>query len=157
MARGEHDRPDPSLIVQGSRRPQPSRCIQGDDYPVTPLEELQVRSKGMYSPCATSHSENISIGVVKTGIGDSSSLSHGRNISPVASSSCQQETYLIDKSQPNGDACRDDGTLKDASKMEWPHSPTDYNHPLHSLHEASDHPHLEWPGSPSESGTKVSF
>ena len=50
MARGEHDRPDPSLIVEGSRRTNPSKRIQGDDYPITPLEELRVRSKGMYSP-----------------------------------------------------------------------------------------------------------
>ena len=40
MARGEHDRPDPFLIVEGSRRSNPTKCIQGDDYPITPLEEL---------------------------------------------------------------------------------------------------------------------
>ena len=47
MARGEHDRPDPSLIVKGTRKSQLSKHIQGDDYPITPLEELRVRSKGM--------------------------------------------------------------------------------------------------------------
>jgi len=44
----------------------------------------------------------------------------------------------MDTSKPVGDACRVDGTLKDASEMEWPDSPTeqnralieDYNHTL---------------------------
>ena len=49
MARGEHDRPDPSLIVEGTRRTNPSKRIQGDDYPITPLEELCARKKGMHS------------------------------------------------------------------------------------------------------------
>ena len=34
-------------------------------------------------------------------------------------------------SKPDGDACRDDGTLKDVSKMEWPNSPSDSN--LHNF------------------------
>jgi hypothetical protein len=34
----------------------------------------------------------------------------------------------MDTSKPVGDACREDGTLKDASEMEWPNSPTEYNH-----------------------------
>jgi len=45
MAR-EHDRPDPTLIIENPRRPQPSKCIQGHGYPVTALEELQKRNKG---------------------------------------------------------------------------------------------------------------
>jgi hypothetical protein len=36
----------------------------------------------------------------------------------------------MDKSKPVGDACRVDGTLKDASEMDWPDSPTDYNRAL---------------------------
>ena len=32
-----------------------------------------------------------------------------------------------DYSKPDGEACRDDGTLKDASKLEWPNSPSDIN------------------------------
>jgi hypothetical protein len=43
MARGEHDRPDSSLIVEGSRKSHPSKRIQGNDYPITPLEELDGR------------------------------------------------------------------------------------------------------------------
>jgi hypothetical protein len=38
----EKDRPDPSLIVEGSRR------IQGQDYPTTALEELEQRKKGIH-------------------------------------------------------------------------------------------------------------
>ena len=34
-------------------------------------------------------------------------------------------------SKPDGDACRDDGTLKDMSEMEWPNSPSDLN--LHNF------------------------
>jgi hypothetical protein len=36
----EHDRPDPNLI-HGSWCLQMSKRGQGNDYPVTPLEELQ--------------------------------------------------------------------------------------------------------------------
>ena len=44
MARG-HDQPNLALIIEGSR---PSKRIQGHDYPVTALEELQKRGKGTY-------------------------------------------------------------------------------------------------------------
>jgi hypothetical protein len=33
--------------------------------------------------------------------------------------------FLKDPSKPDGDACHDDGTLKDASELEWPDSPSD--------------------------------
>ena len=36
----------------------------------------------------------------------------------------------MDKSKPEGDACREDGTLKDASELDWPDSPTEYNHAI---------------------------
>ena len=158
MAYGEHDRPDPSLIVEGSRRPHPSKRIQGHDYPITPLEELHVRSKGMYSLHATQvHSENISVGIVVTGGTNPSGLD--RNTSGGASSSYRQgNTYINDMPQKNGDtrgdALREDGTLKDASEMEWLHSPSDENkHSLVSQHEdgtLNDASELEWPNSPSE-------
>ena len=32
---------------------------------------------------------------------------------------------LKDASKPDGEACNDDGTLKEASEMDWPDSPTD--------------------------------
>jgi hypothetical protein len=32
---------------------------------------------------------------------------------------------LKDSSKPDGEACNEDGTLKDAEEMEWPNSPTD--------------------------------
>ena len=40
----------------------------------------------------------------------------------------EENTHIMDISKPVGDACREDGTLKDASEMEWPNSPTEYNH-----------------------------
>ena len=36
----------------------------------------------------------------------------------------------MDKSKPVGDACREDGTLKDASEMDWPELPTELEHNL---------------------------
>jgi len=48
MARGEKDRPDPTLIIEGSRWPHPTWRIQGQDYPRTALEELQLREKGTH-------------------------------------------------------------------------------------------------------------
>jgi hypothetical protein len=46
----EHDRPDPTLIISGSRRPHPSKRIQGLDYPETLLKESEIRKpeKGTY-------------------------------------------------------------------------------------------------------------
>jgi hypothetical protein len=34
------------------------------------------------------------------------------------------KTYFRDATKPVGDACRDDGTLKKASELDWPDSPT---------------------------------
>ena len=36
-------------------------------------------------------------------------------------------TYFKDASKPDGDTCHEDGTLKDASEMEWPDSPSEPN------------------------------
>ena len=82
---------------------------------------------------------------------------HGKYISDVGSSSnAHENTYLMDMSKPEGDACREDGTLKDASEMEWPNSPTEYNKALISQHEEDWQDHykkrseLEGPNSPAE-------
>ena len=58
----------------------------------------------------------------------------------------------MDTSKPVGDACREDGTLKDAGEMEWPDSPTGYNQSLLSQRSPFDDngSELEWPISPSE-------
>jgi hypothetical protein len=37
----------------------------------------------------------------------------------------KEKTYMRDMTKPVGDACRDDGTLKDADELEWPDSPTE--------------------------------
>jgi hypothetical protein len=53
MARRQHDQPNPELIVEGSRKVQPSKRVQGEDYPTTLLEELGQRNKGTtYISCA---------------------------------------------------------------------------------------------------------
>jgi hypothetical protein len=41
----KHNCPDPNLIIQGAHRVQPSKHGLGNDYPVTPLEELRERDK----------------------------------------------------------------------------------------------------------------
>jgi hypothetical protein len=48
MARGELDRPDPALIIEGSRRSHPSKRVQGIDYPIPVSEELRHREKGTH-------------------------------------------------------------------------------------------------------------
>ncbi|KIL54867.1 hypothetical protein M378DRAFT_182392 [Amanita muscaria Koide BX008] len=109
MARREHDRPNLNLIIEGSRKVQPSKRIQGQDYPVTALQELQERDKELPKSVANS----------------SKSL-------PKASSSLNEHeevSYVKDAIKPVGEAVREDGTLKDASEMDWPHSPSEYNGP----------------------------
>jgi hypothetical protein len=53
---------------------------------------------------------------------------------------------------PVGEACREDGTLKDASEITWLNSPSDENRPLESNEKRSPNSssELEWPDSPSE-------
>jgi hypothetical protein len=47
------------------------------------------------------------------------------NLSDKSSGSNEKgKTYEKDITKPDGDACNEDGTLKDASELEWPDSPT---------------------------------
>ncbi len=39
----------------------------------------------------------------------------------------KESTYQKDSTKPDGEACNNDGTLKDASELEWLHSPTQPN------------------------------
>ncbi len=61
--------------------------------------------------------------------------------------------YFQEPSMPVGEACREDGTLKDASEMTWLNSPSDENRRLESNEKRSPtgSSELEWPDSPSES------
>jgi hypothetical protein len=43
---GEHNQPDPGLIIEGPRQPLPLKRVQGCDYPITLLEEIHVYKKG---------------------------------------------------------------------------------------------------------------
>ena len=57
------------------------------------------------------------------------------------------KTYLRDATKPIGDACRDDGTLKDADEMVWPNSPTELEAPQKDFRDWYD----DEPGSESKS------
>ena len=63
-----------------------------------------------------------------------------RNVSE-SSSAIEAGTYFKDASKPDGDACREDGTLKDASELEWPNSPSDPapNFPKDSVSDSDAH------------------
>lgn len=37
----------------------------------------------------------------------------------------KKKTYMRDMTKPVGDACHDDGTLKDADELVWPESPSE--------------------------------
>ena len=56
--------------------------------------------------------------------------------------------YLKDTSKPEGEACNLDGTLKDASQIEWVNSPSDVvppsfkNHDEHTLDDKSEDDHI---------------
>jgi hypothetical protein len=53
----------------------------------------------------------------------------------------------MDNSKPVGDACREDGTLKDASELDWPDSPTEYNRAIIEDHFPDNGSELERPPS----------
>ena len=55
------------------------------------------------------------------------------------------KTYLRDMTKPVGNACRDDGTLKDADELEWPDSPTEITAPQNDWdqHDYEPAPHPE--------------
>lgn len=93
----------PSPIVEGSRRTHPSRRVQGHDYPTTALEELHQREK------------------IKNTSNEYSDTS--------SSSNQKGKIYLKDQTKPDGEACNEDGTLKDATELEWPDSPTQPGQP----------------------------
>jgi hypothetical protein len=67
-------------------------------------------------------------------------------------SGSQQLIYLQDESMPVGDACREDGTLKEASEIMWLNSPSEENrcskpNKKRSQSRPND---LEYPDSPLE-------
>ena len=67
----------------------------------------------------------------------------------VSSENGKGKIYFKDSSKPDGDACNDDSTLKDASELEWPDSPsenktTSNSDPIDSDHDfALDSEHLD--------------
>ena len=113
------------------------------------------------------HSEKFSLVVSTVDHGNDSGPSNsGRNIPESGSSSnhhCDDENpYLMDTSKPIGDACREDGTLKDANEMDWPDSPTQFDHHQalieEQFRELEDVTELELPastGSEADEAPKV--
>jgi hypothetical protein len=128
------DKPDPTLIVEGSRRAHPSKRVQGHDYPTTALEELEQREKGMNThpsldldfnanhrdPTVFSNPQNRTKNTVDTSL-TSTAWSSSNAFS---SSHTKEKKHLKDSTKPDGEACNTDGTLKDASELQWPDSPT---------------------------------
>ena len=51
------------------------------------------------------------------------------------------KTYMRDLTKPVGDACRDDGTLKDADELEWPDSPSEL---------VATQTHFDWHHGPAD-------
>jgi hypothetical protein len=122
MARG-HDQPNPALIIEGSRRPQPSKRVQGHDYPVSALEELKKRDKGTYYSNIMIETTNIRLQVI---LNAPELEGSSKNLSDQLQNTDERgKTYMRDMTKPVGDACREDGTLKDADELVWPDSPTE--------------------------------
>jgi hypothetical protein len=66
------DQPDPTLIVEGSRRIHPSRRVQGQNYPTTALEELEQREKGTNTYACQEYSQKPVLGLGKNTLDTSS-------------------------------------------------------------------------------------
>ena len=62
------------------------------------------------------------------------------------------ERIYKDHTKPDGEACWDDGMLKDASEMEWPDSPSDSNPQNLNLEEKNVILKRKLPGDENESG-----
>lgn len=125
----EHDRPDPNLIIHGSRRVQPSKRGLGIDYPMTPLEELNERQQSKLTVLSSiimhlPFQANDDV-VMQDIQNDASNDAFFKVYSEVMQGEGSRTRVAKDQTKPDGDACRADGTLKDASEMQWPNSPSD--------------------------------
>jgi hypothetical protein len=110
MACEVHDLLDPTLIIKGSWRPQPSKRVQGYDYPITPLEELCAQDKGKLTLKMQFFSNSISTGI--------------QQLSEPVITTKPTGNVLKDVSKPDGKACHEDGMLKDASEIASLHLPS---------------------------------
>jgi hypothetical protein len=57
---------------------------------------------------------------------------------PELEGSSKGKAHMRDMTKPVGDACRDDGTLKEANEMVWPDSPTALEAPQNEFREYDD-------------------
>src|ERR1700689_332106 len=127
MVRG-HDQPDPSLIIQGSRQVQVSKRGQGKDYPLTALEELKERQRSKQVNDRPIGGSKLTFCIDKVTRDDEAILGANNAFFEAWQDAVEGGSAEKDKSKPDGDVCRPDGTLKDASEMDWPHSPSDSIH-----------------------------
>ena len=124
MARGQHDQLNQDLIIEGSRKIHPLKCVQGQDYPMTVVEELDQWNKGQfYKIYATTQL----ISIVISDFQNPTTLNVANGNASESSSGLEGagQNYFKDSSKPDGDACCEDSTLKDVSEMEWPNSPSE--------------------------------
>ena len=80
-----------------------------------------------------------------------------KNSSPGPSAQQPAVIHSQKVSIPVGDACREDGTFKDANEMVWLHSPSDENSQLEPNEKWGQSPGLEFPDSPSEPASERSL
>lgn len=135
MARG-HDQPNPALIIEGPRRPQPSKRVQGQDYPVSVIEKLQKRDRGtVLTAQIIGLADKLFKGITKAPELPELQESSENIIDEFLDTNEKGKTYMRDMMKPVGDACRDDGTLKEANEMVWPDSPTALEAPQDNFRE----------------------
>ena len=105
MARGQHDQPNQDLIIEGSKKIHPSKRVQGQDYPMMVVEELDQQNKGQfYKIYATTQFISIfisdfrnptTLNVANGNVSESSSGLKGAG-----------QNYFKDPLKPDGDTCR---------------------------------------------------
>ena len=124
MARGQHDQLNQDLIIEGSRKIHPLKRVQGQDYPMTVVEELDQWNKGQfYKIYATT--QLISIVISDFQNPTTLNVANGNASESSLGLEGAGQNYFKDSSKPDGDACCEDSTLKDVSEMEWPNSPSE--------------------------------
>ncbi|KAM6499174.1 Ribonuclease H-like domain containing protein [Amanita muscaria] len=139
MGRGERDKADPNLIVDGSRRPHPSKRVQGLDYPqtVTKLKTANKGNEGVDAENVAEHSK------------DRENLVNRKKALRI-------DTFFVKNTstrpQAVGEALNADGTLKDASEIEWLHSPSEMEGTV-SLKRMPDNEEVEDGGESDSMGT----
>ena len=118
MAHQEQDKIDSSPILPNTHThtSQPSRHLQGNDNPAlvssSSKSKINASLSSTNQPTAEETSGKQVMGITSWMIGTYMKIA---NLNQRKQKGCQK---------PDGDVCNLDGTLKDASEMEWPDSPS---------------------------------